>query len=225
MLAARGGVDGAKAAMLDNVAKAARDAGAEVATMLGDLADAGVAAATIQSTAERFGAVDRLVSNAGYALAKPVGEASLDDFDHSYRVILKAFAALITEALPYLEQSGRGRVVAVTSFVADQAPGGRLFPATSAAKGGLEALAHAFAVQAAPLGITVNCVSPGFTRKESAGHSALSNDAWKAAAALTPDGKLAEPSEVAAAIAFFLSDEAQHITGQTLRVDGGLARV
>ncbi|MGI9437232.1 MAG: SDR family NAD(P)-dependent oxidoreductase [Geminicoccaceae bacterium] len=223
-LTARGGVDGGKAAMLDAVADEVRAAGANVATMLGDLGEDGVAEAAVQAAVRQFGRLDRIVSNAGYALAKPVGEATLDEFEHSWRVILMAFAALLTEALPHLQTSGRGRVVAVTSFVADQVPGGRLFPATAAAKGGLEALSRSFAVQAAPLGVTVNCVSPGFTRKESAGHSALSGNAWKAAAKLAPDGRLAEPGDVAAAIAFFLSDEARHITGQTLRVDGGLAR-
>ncbi|MEL6517625.1 MAG: SDR family oxidoreductase, partial [Pseudomonadota bacterium] len=66
---------------------------------------------------------------------------------------------------------------------------------------------------------------PGFTEKETHGHSALSQAAWDAAAALTPDGRLAKPRDVAAAIAFFLSDEAEHITGQCLRVDGGLSLV
>ena len=224
-LTARGGADGSKAPMLDAVAHEAQAAGAKVATMLGDLAEDGVAQAAVRQAVGQFGQLDRIVSNAGYALAKPVGDATLAEFDHSCRVILMAFAALITDALPYLEKSSCGRVVAVTSFVADQVPGARLFPATAAAKGGVEALARNFAVQAAPAGITVNCVSPGFTRKESAGHTALSSDAWKAAADLTPDGRLAEPDDVAAAIAFFLSDEARHITGQTLRVDGGLARI
>jgi NAD(P)-dependent dehydrogenase (short-subunit alcohol dehydrogenase family) len=224
-LTARGGADGGKASMLDAVAGEARAAGAQVATMLGDLAEDGVAQAAVQQAIQQFGQLDRIVSNAGYALAKPVGEVTLAEFDHSCRVILIAFAALITDALPYLEKSGCGRVVAVTSFAVDQVAGSRFFPATAAAKGGLEALARSFAVQAAPAGITVNCVSPGFTRKESAGHSALSSDAWKAAAELTPDGRLAEPDDVAAAIAFFLGDEARHITGQTLRVDGGLARI
>ena len=150
--------------------------------------------------------------------------ASLEraDLDRSYQVMVGAFFDLITAGLPHLQKSDCGRVVAISSFVAHQAPGGRIFPATAAAKGAIEALARTFAAQVARQGVTVNCVAPGFTRKETAGHSALSSDAWAAAAAMTPDGRLAEPADIAVAVAFFLSDEAGHITGQTLHVDGGL---
>jgi len=224
-LHARGGVDGSKIPFLEAVADDCRQSGATVATMCGDLADDGVAKHLVDATVERFGTLERIVSNAGYALSKPVGEVSRTDFDHSYSVIAGAFADLITQALPHLIRSGRGRVVAVSSFVVDQAPLSRLFPATAAAKGALQALAISFAAQVAKDGITVNCVSPGFTEKESAGHSALSAESWKQAAAATPDQRLAKPSDIAAAIAFFLSDEASHVTGQTLRVDGGLSLI
>ena len=100
-----------------------------------------------------------------------------------------------------------------------------MFPATAAAKGAVESLIRTLAVDVAPKGITVNCVAPGFTEKESRGHSALSQDAWNKAAALTPSGRLAKPADIAAAIAFFLSEEAAHITGQRLRVDGGLSLI
>lgn len=225
MLHARGGVDGSKVALLEVVADECRQAGAEVQVSLGDLADAAVATRLVDSTIERFGRLDRIVSNAGFALPKTVGEMTRAEFDQSFSVIAGAFADLITHALPHLISSGNGRVVAVSSFVVDQVPMGRLFPATSAAKGALQALAMSFAAQVAAEGITVNCVSPGFTEKESAGHSALSADSWKQAAAGTPDRRLAKPADIAAAIAFFLSDEAAHITGQTLRVDGGLSLI
>ena len=132
---------------------------------------------------------------------------------------------LITTARPQLEASARGRVVAVSSFVAHRSPVAKSFPATAAAKGAIEGLARSFAAQTASSGVTVNCVAPGFTRKESSGHSALSRDAWRAAADATPSGRIAEPDDIAAAIEFFLSDQAAHITGQTLHVDGGLSLV
>jgi NAD(P)-dependent dehydrogenase (short-subunit alcohol dehydrogenase family) len=225
LLHARGGINGGKIPALEEVAKEARAAGAVAEIEIGDLAVAETAPMLITRAIETFGQLDRIVSNAGFALNKLIGEMERADLDHSYKVITAAFADLITAGLPHLKKSECGRVVAVSSFVADQVPGGRMFPATAAAKGALEALAKSFAVQVAPDGITVNCVVPGFTKKESAGHSALSNDAWTAAAALTPDGRLAEPSDIAAAIAFFLSEEAAHITGQCLRVDGGLSLI
>ncbi len=225
VLHARGGIDGSKVALLEDVADTVRASGAEAEVVLGDLDQEGVASSLVDQTLERFGRLDRLVSNAGFALAKPVGEMTRDDFDRSHRVIAGAFVDLITTALPNLISSECGRVVAVSSFVVDQVPGGRLFPATAAAKGAMQSLAKTFAVQVAGHGVTVNCVLPGFTEKETAGHSALSAGSWQAAAELTPNQRLAKPADIAAAIAFFLSDEAAHITGQTLRVDGGLSLI
>ena len=225
VLHARGGVDGNKVPLLESVADEAKRAGAEVTVLLGDLCDPGVAGKLVDDTVAAYGRLDRIVSNAGFALNKPVGEVTRPDLDHSYSVITGAFFELVTAALPHLVTSHCGRVVAISSFVVDQAPGGRLFPATAAAKGGLQALAAAFAAQVAGDGVTVNCVTPGFTEKETAGHSALSESSWKAAAEMTPAGRLAKPADAAAAVAFFLSDEAAHITGQSLRVDGGLSLI
>lgn len=224
-LHARGGVDGSKIPLLEAVAEDCRQEGATVDYSHGDFANDGVATNLVDASVERFGRLDRIVSNAGYALSKPIGEMSRMDVDHSYSVIAGAFADLITRALPHLIRSSNGRVVAVSSFVVDQVPLNRLFPATSAAKGAMQAMAMSFAAQVASQGITVNCVNPGFTEKETAGHSALSADSWKQAAAATPDKRLAKPADIAAAIAFFLSDEASHVTGQALRVDGGLSLI
>jgi 3-oxoacyl-[acyl-carrier protein] reductase len=225
MLHARGGVDGSKISQLEKLANEARILGATVETFIGDFADVKTAEELIADTLEKFARLDRIVSNAGYALNKPVGEMTRQDADESYQVITGAFVDLVTAALPHLIKSDCGRIVAVTSFVIDQMPGERLFPATAAAKGALQAFARTLAVQVAADGVTVNCVSPGFTAKETSGHSALSNASWEAAATLAPNRRLAQPADVAAALAFFLSTDAAHITGQTLRVDGGLSLI
>jgi NAD(P)-dependent dehydrogenase (short-subunit alcohol dehydrogenase family) len=211
--------------LLEQVAESARQAGAKVHSVVSDLSTIGVAAAIVDDCRTQFGRLDRIVSNAGFALAKPVGELTRAEFDHSHQVIAGAFLELVTAALPLLRLSDSARVVAVSSFVVDQVPDGRLFPATSSAKGALQSLALSFAAQVAAEGITVNCVAPGFTKKESAAHSALSATSWKEAAAMTPNRRLAMPVDIAHAIEFFLSDKAGHITGQTLRVDGGLSLV
>lgn len=224
-LTARGGLDGGKVAALEAVAEEARHTGAEVETNITDLAEPGAAAGLVEAALARFGRLDRLVSNAGFAVSGTLSETPDMMYERSIQVIYRTFLDLVRAAEPALTVSPAGRIVNVSSFVVDQVPGGRAFPATAAAKGAADALARTLAVEFAPKGITVNSVAPGFTEKESHGHSALSQSAWDAAAALTPDGRLAKPQDVAVAIAFFLSDEAAHITGQCLRVDGGLSLV
>ncbi|MEM9811568.1 MAG: SDR family oxidoreductase [Pseudomonadota bacterium] len=224
-LTARGGVDGGKIGALEAVADDARRAGATVETLVADLGEPGAGTSVVETVLSRYGSLDRLVSNAGFAVAGSLSTTPVESHESSMQVIYRAFLDLVRAAEPALTAAPQGRVVNVSSFVVDQVPGGRAFPATAAAKGAADALARTLAVEFAPKGITVNSVAPGFTEKERHGHTAMSTAAWEAAAALTPTGRLATPADIAAAIAFFLSDEAEHITGQTLRVDGGLSLV
>ena len=83
-------------------------------------------------------------------------------------------------------------------------------------------LAKSLAVELALKGVTVNAVSPGYTEKEGT-RGTLDPEAWHKAADVTPNGRLAKPADIAAAIAFFLSEDAGHITGQVLNVDGGMS--
>ena len=134
------------------------------------------------------------------------------------------FFALVTAALNDLESSDWGRVVAVSSFVAHSfGINDAVFPTSAAAKAGLEALAKSLAMQLAPTGTTVNCVAPGYTQKDPGAHAAVAGDAWARAAAATPMQKLAQPDDIAAMIAFLLSRDAGHITGQVIHVDGGMS--
>ncbi len=132
-----------------------------------------------------------------------------------------AFASLVRTARPALVDSARGRVVALSSFVAHRYRADAPFAATAAAKAALESLARTAAAELAPHGVTVNCVAPGYTRKD-AGPTAENAPAWARAAELTPLGRVADPADIAELIAFLLSDAARHITGQTIHVDGGL---
>ena len=208
---------------LGNVAEACRGSGAVVQTFLGDLADAGTAEALIAATRDRFGRVDQIVSNAGQAQRSEFGSVTPADLQRAFDAMPVAFLRLVTAALPDLQASQWGRVVAVSSFVAHLfGTNNLLFPASSAAKAALEALAMALAVQLAPSGVTVNCVAPGFTRKDQTGHAATSRQTMESAAALIPTGHLIEPGDIAEATAFLLSRGARQITGQVVHVDGGL---
>lgn len=210
----------------DTLAAVAQDciaAGSQVITELGDLGDPALPALLVSRARTAFGTVDQIVSNAGKASKAPFGQFSHDDLMRDFAIMPGAFAGLVTAALPDLETSPWGRVVAISSFVAHvHGKAGTSFPTTSAAKAAIEALVEALALQLAPMGTTVNSVVPGFTRKQGGGHLAVTTDTLSAAMAATPTGRLTEPDDIAATVAFLLSQEAGQITGTAVHVDGGL---
>lgn len=206
---------------LESNAGAARQQGSEVATLLGDLGEAGVGRRLVETATTRFGGLDWLVANAGFADKRPTAQLTRADLDRSYAAMAGGLLELAQAAAPALSASGRGRIVVVSSFVAHRYARGELFPASAAAKAAAEALARSLAVELAPAGVTVNTVVPGYTRKDG-GHTALDPEAWQRVGAKAPLGRVAEPDDVAHLIAFLLSDKARHITGQAIAVDGGL---
>lgn len=208
---------------LDGTADACRGKGARVATFLGDLGDPSVGPAIVARAQGELGPVDQIVSNAGQAFRSDFSSLSPDDVAASFAAMPLAFLRLVSSALPDLRASRCGRVIAISSFVAHVfGTAGLLFPGTSAAKAALEALAKALAFELAPDGVTVNIIVPGFTRKEGGGHLAATSESLKTAVAITPTGRLTQPSDIAAIAAFLLSAESAQITGQAIHVDGGL---
>lgn len=208
---------------LEAVAAGARADGSDVETALGDLAEEVTAGRLVEAAVGRFGRLDQIVSNAGFADRRLFGDLDEAGLKRSESTIAGAFFRLVSAALPQLRASDWARVVAVSSFAAHVFDAkGNLFPASAAAKAAMEALARSLAAQLAPEGIPVNCVVPGYTRKEGAGHSALSAEGWRRIAERIPMGRLAEPAEIAHAVAFLLGREAGYITGQLIHVDGGL---
>ncbi|HEY0526324.1 MAG TPA: SDR family NAD(P)-dependent oxidoreductase [Stellaceae bacterium] len=210
----------------ERTAEAVRAAGGEASVLLADIAEPGAAARVVEEAASRFGGVDVLVSNAGFADRRPFGELTGADLAASVAAVQTAFFELVTAALPHLRRAGAagyGRVVAVSSFAAHVfRPDVQLFPASAAAKAGVEAMVKALAVQLAPDGVTVNAVAPGFTRKDAGAHTALDEARWRQVVERIPLGRLGRPEDAAAAVAWLVSEEAGYVTGQVLHVDGGL---
>lgn len=214
----RRNLDGAR-----RVAAEVEAAGAAALVVEGDLAAEGVAGNIIAATTARFGRLDVVVSNAGFADRRPIGELDRPGYEASIAAMQNAFFDLLLAARPWLEKARDGRVVAVSSFVAHAMGRGLpVFAATAAAKAGIEAMARAFAVQMAAQGVTVNCVAPGFVEKDPGTHTALTPGRKMELESAIPIGRFARPAEIAHAIAFLCAPAAGYITGQTIHVDGGV---
>lgn len=221
MLHARGADDEARERLALVADECAQRGAARCATLCADLSEPGVAARIVEHTLAQFGALDQLIANAGHAQRQALTSLDPAALAASFASMAGSFAALVQRAAAPLCRSARGRVVALSSFVAHRYHADAPFAATAAAKAALESLAKTAAAEFAPHGVTVNCVAPGYTRKDR-GPSAENAPAWARAADATPLGRVADPDDIAALIDFLLSDAARHITGQVIHVDGGL---
>lgn len=219
---ARGGEDGTNQVPLQSVADELRGQGADVETEFADLSVPGAGRRLVDRAISRFGTLDQIVSNAGFAERGMLGEVDRESLDRAYSGMAGAFFEIASAAIEHLGKSSCGRVVVISSFVAHYFTPDTLFPATAAAKSAVESLARTLAVQLGAYGVTVNCVAPGYTRKDEGTHRAISREALKKAAGRALTGRIAEPDDIAAAVGFLLSEDARQITGQVLRVDGGL---
>lgn len=202
---------------------ATRAAGADTLTLTGDLADPATAEALVAAAIARFSRLDVLMSNAGFADRTPLSALSDATLVRSLETTIGAFARLVRAAVPHLRAGHAPRIVAVSSFVAHAIrPGLPVFPATAAAKAGLEALVRTLALELAPDGIAVNAVVPGFIQKDAGAPAALDPEARARHAAQIPLGRFGTPDEVAAAIAFLAAPDTTGLTGTLLTVDGGV---
>jgi NAD(P)-dependent dehydrogenase (short-subunit alcohol dehydrogenase family) len=208
----------------ERVAQTAAASGAETLVLEGDLAIAGTATHLVEEATRRFGRLDVVVSNAGFADRRPIGEVDRAAWDASLASMTSAFFELATAAKPWLVKAGHdGRLIGVSSFVAHAFARGLMsFPASAAAKAGIEALARALAADLASSGVTVNCVAPGFIEKDADAHAAVPRERMAKVSESIPMGRYGTTAEVANVIAFLCSPAASYVTGQTIHVNGGL---
>lgn len=204
------------------VAEEVRARGGVAHPFLSDLAAPEAAERLVADATAALGGMDVLVSNAGFADRTPVAALTDQGFAASLDAILWAFLRLARAARPHLEAGEAPRLVAVSSFVAHLfRHDATVFPASAAAKAGVEALVRALAMEWAPR-ITVNAVAPGYTQKDPGAHAAMTPAQWEAIAARIPLRRLGTPAEVADAIAWLASPGAGYVTGQVIHVNGGI---
>jgi 3-oxoacyl-[acyl-carrier protein] reductase len=199
-------------------ARAVEEHGRRAVTVRADVSRAEEVEALFGELRDNFGRLHILVNNAGMSHDGLVGVLDVDDWDRVLAVNLRGPFLCTRAALPFMVPQRRGKIVNVGSVAAHRTRPGQAVYAAS--KGGLAAFTRACAVELAPRGIQVNAVLPGLVATDmTARLRRRSGDALREA---IPAGRFTEPEEVAAAVVFLASRQADAITGQELVVDGGL---
>jgi 2-hydroxycyclohexanecarboxyl-CoA dehydrogenase len=183
-----------------------------------DVTDAAQARSMAAETLKAFGRIDILVSNAGWDRAGPFIETGEDLWDKVIAINYRGHLATTHAVLPSMIERGWGRIVTVASDAGRVGSTGEVV--YSGAKGAVIAFTKGLAREVARHGINVNCVAPGLT--DTPFLAGMPEKLMAAIIRSIPLGRVGRPDEVARAIVFFASPDADYITGQTLSVNGGL---
>ncbi|MFP4486213.1 MAG: 3-oxoacyl-ACP reductase FabG [Campylobacterales bacterium] len=194
------------------------NAGFEAAIIAFDATDEEAFSAAIKTIVDSDGELSYLVNNAGITNDKLALRMKLDDFESVIKANLTSTFIGSREALKVMSKKRFGSVVNIASIVAEMGNIGQTN--YSASKGGMVSMTKSFAKEASSRGIRYNSVTPGFIATEMT--DALSAEIKEEYYKNIPLKRFGKPEEVAGAVAFLLSDESSYITGETLKVNGGL---
>jgi len=217
---------------LSEAAAAADAAGSgEVLSVPADLSDEASVRAVANAALERFGRVDVLVNNAGGPPAGPFESHSVEAWRAAIRLNLESALELTRLVLPGMKERGWGRIVNITSVAVKEPVDGLIL--SNSVRAAVTGWARTLANEVAPFGVTVNNALPGYTVTDRllelaeavSSEKGVSTEAVRASwEASIPMGRLGEPREFAALVAFLASDRASYITGRSITVDGGRTR-
>lgn len=211
-------------ASAERVAAEINAAGGSAVALQADVSNREQVAAAVSRLRETFGAIAVLINNAAAEDFCPFAELTEEAWDRVFRVNLKGIYFMTQAVLPDMERAGWGRIVNIAAYGAQLSE-----PNMShyyASKGGVISLTRGLAAEFGRKGITVNAVSPGFIDTPMA-RRAIDGGKFPIKAediyGRYPIPRLGKPEEIAAACAFFASDDAGYITAQLLGVNGGAA--
>jgi len=222
-------VNGRSADKLDGVRdEIAAATGVKVTAVAADLTDAAEIARLVEEARAALGRIDVLVTNTGGPPSGPFESHPHEAWRAAIANTLESVVHLVRAVLPEMKERGWGRILNVTSITVKQPVGGLIL--SNSLRAAVTGFAKTISNEAAPFGVTVNCVIPGFTRTErlvdlaeaNAGRSGTSiEEVYEGWVGEIPMGRLGEPEELAALAAFLCSEKASYVTGQSVAVDGG----
>jgi 3-oxoacyl-[acyl-carrier protein] reductase len=201
-----------------DTAQGIEQAGGKVELVQFDVANGEAAEKAITEVAKRLGRLDILVASAGVAIDGLLLRLKDEDFDRILAVNVKGAVACARAAIRTMMRAKRGRIVFLSSVVGEMGNAGQT--AYAASKAALLGVTKSLAREYASRGITVNAVTPGFVDTDMT--SGLTDEQKSAMLTAVPLGRTGTAQEIAAAITYLVSDEAGYVTGQTLRVNGGM---
>lgn len=222
--------DGLSVAVLDldegacgPVVAAVAEAGGTASAVGVDVADEAAVTSAVDQVAAELGPPTVLVNNAGILRDNLLFKMSVPDWDAVMGVHLRGAFLMSRAVQKHMVDAQWGRIVNLSST---SALGNRGQVNYSAAKAGLQGFTKTLALELGKFGVTANAVAPGFIETEmtkaTAERMGVSFDDFKAAvAAATPVGRVGQPADIAAMVAFFVSEEAGYVSGQVVYVAGG----
>jgi Dehydrogenases with different specificities (related to short-chain alcohol dehydrogenases) len=167
-------------------------------------------------TITKFGSVDILINNAGVILYKLLSDVTEEEFDKLFNINVKGTYFACQQAMKHMENNGR-IINFSTSVVGSMFPTYSVYAAT---KGAVEQITRQLAKEFGPKKITINAVAPGPINTELF-NVGKTDEQIEAIRQMNSFGRIGEPDDIANTIEFLVSDKAQWITGQTLRINGG----